>query len=310
MVQPFDPSERCYLAIRLSCSGGPDDAPVEEFDEPHPNRLQERIAHIAVRLGARVVANSPSEIVCVFSSAETAVRTSQEIHRTVNAKHPESGTYLRIAVFEPKDPPLDERYWSLSVAKTRQLARLARAGQTLACIQDFDLIDSSVLCVEREIDLTDWYDKDCSDREPVRRIIWQDDAPTRLAIAGPSSCPVTRVERLLLRWRDQQLEMTEGSGTVTIGRFSTSDISIDSDFTSRNHAHLDYAHSCFVLADCSRNGTYVTIDENEFYLHDDELILRGKGCISLGRRPSSSRGKLIYFVSEAAGPQSTLRERG
>ena len=85
-----------------------------------------------------------------------------------------------------------------------------------------------------------------------------------------------------------------------MGRSGGVDITVNSDFASREHAHLSYVRACFVLSDRSRNGTYVNMHDNEIYIHDDELILRGSGCISLGRRAASSPGKIIYFSSESS----------
>lgn len=127
-----------------------------------------------------------------------------------------------------------------------------------------------------------------------------DESPTRTAIAGANAARITRIGKLVLRWRDHQMVLNMDSKPIVMGRSNHIDISVDSDFASRKHAHLRVANSCFVLADCSRNGTYVNMNDNEVYIHDDELILRGSGCISMGRRAASARGKLVYFSTEAA----------
>ncbi len=163
-------------------------------------------------------------------------------------------------------------------------------------------MDEGIRCAECEVDLGDWYDLNCSGRPPARRILWQDETATRMAIAGPDARPVTRAEQLVLRWRDQRLVLDHSAGVVSMGRSDSVDISINSSFASRSHARLSYVHSCFLLSDCSANGTYVDMDNGVLYIHDDDLILRGQGCISLGRRPSASGGKLVYFNSGKAQP--------
>jgi hypothetical protein len=101
---------------------------------------------------------------------------------------------------------------------------------------------------------------------------------------------------LCLRWRDNTMTLQPGNPELTIGRGDDSDIRIDSDLTSRIHAHLSFHETNFVLEDRSTNGTFVRIDQDdEVYLHNEQIVLRGSGVISLGRRIQGGRGKLIYF---------------
>lgn len=301
------PSERFFVAARVSCSSRAEEIG-EDADDPAVAGLRDPIAGLAAQFGGRVIVNFGQEVVCVFTELLTAVDATKSMHKRIVNRPSGGGAYLRLGLFEPADDTLREDTWAAAIAKTRQLARLALAGHILACVREVDLIDRASRCEEHEVDLGDWYEDDGLGRAPAQRILWQDESPTRLAIGGSGAVPATRVERLLLRWRDKKLVLDKNSRSVTIGRHGSSDVAIDSDFASRNHARLEYVHSCFVLADCSTNGTFVKMDENEFYLHDDELILRGKGSISLGRGPSSSRGKLIYFTTEAVPFDEAKRE--
>lgn len=101
---------------------------------------------------------------------------------------------------------------------------------------------------------------------------------------------------LCLRWRDNTMTLKPGNPDLTMGRGDDSDIQIDSNLTSRIHAHLSFHETNFVLEDRSTNGTFVRIDQDEeVYLHNEQIVLRGSGVISLGRRIQGGRGKLIYF---------------
>nr|WP_280818833.1 FHA domain-containing protein [Thiorhodococcus minor] len=92
--------------------------------------------------------------------------------------------------------------------------------------------------------------------------------------------------------------MRADSAELSLGRGADMDITIDSEFASRDHARIRPHGSTFVLADVSTNGTFVNLDDSVVFIHDDEVILRGQGWISLGKHASESMGKVLYFSSE------------
>ena len=99
-----------------------------------------------------------------------------------------------------------------------------------------------------------------------------------------------------LRWRDNTMTLLPESPSLTIGRGDQSDIQIESELASRNHARLGFQQTNFILTDQSTNGTFVQIDnDDEVYLHHEQIVLRGRGVISLGRHIRAGKGKLIYF---------------
>jgi hypothetical protein len=297
MMQEF--SERFFLAVRLSRTND-----ARELVDSEVDSVADWVALLIVDFGARIITCSESEVIGVFTTLPLSAEASRRIHVQTAADPNASNTFLRLALYESVVGEFDKRLWAASIAVTRRLIRVAKSGQTLACLKTFDAIDTSLFNAAPEIDLADRQPAASPDRQHIQQMIWQQDAATRIAIAGTKACPVTRVAQLKLRWRDQQLLLNGNSKAITIGRDGNSDKSIDSDFASRQQARLSYAPSCFLLSDCSTNGTCVTIEEKEVYLHDDEFILRGSGSISLGRRPSSSQGKLIYFVTDSEQARS------
>ena len=101
---------------------------------------------------------------------------------------------------------------------------------------------------------------------------------------------------LCLRWRDNTLTLLPDSPSLTIGRSDQADIQIESELASRIHARVGFHETNFLLADQSTNGTFVQIgDDDEVYLHHEQIVLRSSGVISLGQRMRGGRGKLIYF---------------
>lgn len=128
------------------------------------------------------------------------------------------------------------------------------------------------------------------------RVTCNEETITRLAIParylGKSDAPPS----LRLRWRENTMTVLPETPTLTIGRGEQSDIRIESDLASRIHARLEFQQSNFILTDQSTNGTFVQIDDDEeVYLHHEQIVLRGSGVISLGRLIRAGSGIFIYF---------------
>ena len=90
---------------------------------------------------------------------------------------------------------------------------------------------------------------------------------------------------------------------VLIGRSNVSDILIDSDEISRNHATISLNYKNIFIEDHSANGTYVYCDGREVFLTNDSMEISNKGYISCGRKghPKKSSTDIIsYLLCEEA----------
>ncbi len=69
---------------------------------------------------------------------------------------------------------------------------------------------------------------------------------------------------------------------IPIGRSGNSEIFIDSDQISRNHATIQLNYNTIYLEDHSSNGTYVYTDDREIYVSHEKIELSNSGHISCG----------------------------
>lgn len=69
---------------------------------------------------------------------------------------------------------------------------------------------------------------------------------------------------------------------INIGRSNNSDIFIDSDHISRNHATLTINYDDIFIEDHSANGTFIYLEERELFLMNDKMKLTSNGQISCG----------------------------
>jgi adenylate cyclase len=90
---------------------------------------------------------------------------------------------------------------------------------------------------------------------------------------------------------------------IQIGRSNDSDVFIDSDEVSRNHATISLNYDQIFIEDHSSNGTYIYFDGREIYLANDSMEINNKGYISCGRKNDSKKGSpdiISYILCEEA----------
>lgn len=102
--------------------------------------------------------------------------------------------------------------------------------------------------------------------------------------------------KLYLTYHNTIKTLSSKTKSFILGRSSSSNLLIDSDLASRQHAKILFRKGKFVLIDLSTNGTYVkTQGGREVYVQREEVPLSGSGFISLGKSVSVDNEHLVYF---------------
>ncbi len=302
-----DSAGKVLICVRPTCSelgekmGSGLDNPYDDF--------RRKVAEIVSAGRGALITDHNREFICAFESAAAAFKCTQSIQRAIAESQRRQWLGARIGCFGTNADDGSDA-WQEAVQCSQNLANRATPGQTIACTSTLAGLDEVLLGETLPLDASDWACDRTGVGLPLCIIRWQEEVPTRIANPVRRDNIITRAQRLRLRWRGEKLVLDKDSAALTIGRSSEADISIESQYASRVHARLRHINAAFILTDCSTNGTYVKIDEDaEVYLHDDDLILRGEGCISLGRRSTAARGKLVFFKTEQAGSTSAARSR-
>lgn len=136
-------------------------------------------------------------------------------------------------------------------------------------------------------------------------VIWQEDTSGMTTVqravrtAAPEAAEPTR---LVLRFKDQVIELTPESDPFTLGREAGNGLTVAADWVSRTHATIEYKRGHFVLSDRSTNGTWVKLGaDDELRLSRDEVHLRKSGTISLGKGAALNGDMLLHFDCQAGG---------
>jgi adenylate cyclase len=274
----------------LESSAG--DPPQPELED-HLALLERALLDCGVCRGTRI---SNNELVGLFPTADAAFEVACSVQQACT--EPERGSVLaRVRILLDRQAgELDDELTLFQVAETgrqaKQLMQQVPAGQIFAT----KAITGRLTDVSRARFRLYEQETTIAHGGGLYQVICNEETLTRLAIPtlNLETAPTTR--SLCLRWRDNSMTLVPESPSLTIGRGDRSDVQIDSDLASRVHARLVFQQTNFLLADQSTNGTFVQIDDDdEVYLHHEQIVLRGSGVISLGRRIRGGGGKLIYF---------------
>ena len=129
-------------------------------------------------------------------------------------------------------------------------------------------------------------------------VLWQEDLAHVTTVQRVVQMPAEEPERssLMLRFKSQAFEVDELSPPFTIGRDAGNTLVIETEWVSRNHAMIEWKRGHFMLSDRSTNGTWVRIgDEEEIFVHRDEVRLRRGGTLSIGQAHQIDSPDLVTF---------------
>ena len=129
----------------------------------------------------------------------------------------------------------------------------------------------------------------------VYEVLWHPDNATKMHTAINTTAESASL--LSLGYGGQDYNIQANAPDFLIGRDARCDLIVDSDFSSRIHARIEFRRGKFVLIDQSTNGTYVNIGaEKNIYIRREELPLVGVGVIGLGEKISGDKPVYIRYA--------------
>lgn len=260
-----------------------------------------RIERAVADAGGRVIKHLGDGLMCSFTDANAAVRAAHAMQMTVLEQNRESaGSALGIHVGCHYGPMLESGgdLYGDSVNVAARIAGLAKTGQIVVTREAAERLDEGLRESVRGLGHATVKGR----REPVEILeyVWESwESEEQLTIIRRSAL-VDRVSRLRLvsAGRERWFEGA-GAGLITLGRDVASDIVVVDREASRQHARIEKRRDGFVLVDHSTNGTYVAMaDETERCLRREEVILRERGRIALGRSTNDTRATIVEFECE------------
>jgi class 3 adenylate cyclase len=107
---------------------------------------------------------------------------------------------------------------------------------------------------------------------------------------------LSRKGTLNLEFHDEVMCLPPAQGSFSIGRNPDNDLTIQDDYTSRNHVQIIYRKGKYVLIDQSTNGTFIVLpDGTNTLIHREEYVLQQKGWIGIGELRYPDHPDVIRF---------------
>jgi class 3 adenylate cyclase len=255
-------------------------------------RCLEMARDAAVGCGGRLIKTVGDEVMLVFGTALQAAEAAVAIQERMTelAEVMKLRLSFHVGFHYGAAIEQDGDVYGDSVNLAARLVEIAKGGQILTSSATVAELPAYARTQLR--DLHAMTIKGKQQDLGVVELVWQ--ATADLTMVG--RLPVLEVIRIELRHGDNVIALDAGTHAITLGRDEHSDVVIRDQRASRLHARIERRHDKFALVDSSANGTYVTFEgENEFVLHRQECLLKGRGKISFGRPFESSIVEVVHF---------------
>ena len=231
-----------------------------------------------------VIKKIGDELMCRFDSADAAVsaaRISQSEIKTLGTLE-NSPLSIRAGIHYGDVIEDDNDIFGDAVNIAARMAGIAKGGQIITTADTVSELGEELASQVRQVDLTRVKGK--QEKLAVFEVLWEQGGDITRVATELLSRSVTMPKILRLSRGEMAWEISSDSDSIWIGRDETCDIIVNTALASRKHAYCELRRGKFVLVDQGTNGTYVSTDGgDEVYLRREEMVLRGKGSISLGK---------------------------
>ena len=250
------------------------------------------LSQVCEDCGGNVIKTTGDGAMCVFDTADAALRASRLMHEKIELQQHPGEPNLGIHIGCHFGPVLENAgdFYGDTVNLAARVAGLAKIGQIITTEDTVSKLSPGLAERARKLSLVPVKGK----QKPVTifEFLWQDSED--LTALGTRT-DHRRLARLVLRYEGREWQF-EGPGELSIGRDGTCDVVVGDRKASRRHARVERRRDKFVLADRSANGTWVQLGgEEAVVLRREELMLRASGSISLGHSPADDEGAPVEF---------------
>ena len=242
--------------------------------------------------GGKVIKTTGDGALCVFDTADAALRASRLMHEKFDERQHPGEPNLGIHSGCHFGPVLENAgdLYGDAVNLAAHVAGLAKVGQIITTADTVGKLSPAL--AERARKLSQVPVKGKQQGVTIFEFLWQDSED--LTALGTRT-DHGRLVRLMLQYEGREWQF-EGPGEISIGRDGTCDVVVGDRKASRKHARIEHRGDKFVLADQSSNGTWVQFNgEEAVVLRREEIMLRASGSISLGHRPADDEGAPVQF---------------
>ena len=253
------------------------------------------MTEITVRNSGVVIKTIGDEVMCRFYRVDDAINAACEIQQALDTQPSFSDINLGVHIGLHWGPAIIKQDGDLfgdAVNIAARMTGIAKARQIITTEPTALQLSPELREKSREIDRAPVKGK--AEDIVIYEFVWEQEDITRLSYSNIN--PVRETSPLVVQYADVRKIVCKETPSLSFGRSHEADISVDTDFASRQHARIEYRRGKYILSDLSTNGTFVrTNDGKEVYLRKEELLLQGRGIISLGEEIKLNTPYLIHY---------------
>ncbi|MEM6640303.1 MAG: adenylate/guanylate cyclase domain-containing protein [Pseudomonadota bacterium] len=250
--------------------------------------------------GGKVIKTMGDEIMATFTNVDDAVNAAANMQRFISEDLDIDNVPVAIRVGFHFGPVMleDDDVFGGAVHTAHRMTSQAKAAQIITTAVAVSQMSDDWQSWTRQIDLATLKGK----REEIAlfEVLWQREDNTRmLPTINWAEATMSKPQKLVLRYRGEQLVIDQNRPYVSIGRSVDSDLVVKDTLISRLHASIEYVRGKFMLVDQSTNGTCILQSNGEEqFVRRDSLQILGEGSIGLGRVPQAGSPQAIEFAYE------------
>jgi len=235
------------------------------------------------------------EVMSRFVDEDTAVDAACKIQEALeNSSAAEALPSVRIGLHYGMAIEKEGDVFGDAVNVAARVTSMARGKQIITTADTVVNLSPKHTGMTREFDKTAI--KGREGEVTIYEVLWQPDNATRMSTAIQSGSG-ENASLLSIIYDDNECNIKANAPDFLLGRDPRCDLIVNSDFSSRIHARIEYRRGKFVLVDQSTNGTYVNMQNKQnIYIRREELPLVGVGTIALGQSAEKDSEHIIRYV--------------
>jgi adenylate cyclase len=245
-----------------------------------------------------VIKTIGDEVMATFSTVEDAMSAAVVMQSRISADAKQDdhipvsiriGCHFGPVVQEQND------IFGAAVHTANRMTSQAKARQIVISGGTVERMNPELRKQTRQIDVATVRGK--LDEVALYEFLWNPEEATSMLPTIEWESKAKKAARLILEFRDQNVEVNDQRKSVILGRAEDNDLVIKGNLISRIHAKVEMRRGKFVLVDQSTNGTFVqNLQGEETFIRRDSAEIRGEGTIGLGRVESPGASLAIHFM--------------
>jgi len=250
---------------------------------------------ITLHNAGTVIKTIGDEIMCRFYRVDDAINAACAIQQAIDTQPELSDLHISVHIGLHWGPAIirqDGDLFGDAVNVAARMTGIAKARQIITTEATALQLSPELREKSREIDRAAVKGK--AEDIVIYEFIWEPEDITRLSF--PNMKPAREAGPLVVQYGQLRKIVSPEAPSLSFGRSNDANITVDTDFASRQHARIEYRRGKYILVDQSTNGTFVRTDSGQdIYLRNEEMHLQGRGIISLGEEIQLNTPYLIHF---------------